>query len=99
MLGLKQDETSNNLKIIRSLFPQDHFSDSCWIWSCVFSSLRENIMEFSLEKSASCGRHSNRRMIMARLWQRNAVPAAAGVDSRSFQGWELLAEDDGPLTC
>lgn len=56
-------------------------------------------MEFSLEKSASCGRHSNRRMIMARLWQRNAVPAAAGVDSRSFQGWELLAEDDGPLTC
>ena len=46
MLGLKQDETSNNLKIIRSLFPQDHFSDSCWIWSCVFSSLRETSWNF-----------------------------------------------------
>lgn len=40
MLGLKQDETSNNLKIIRSLFPQDHFSASCWI-GVVFSHLWE----------------------------------------------------------
>lgn len=78
MLGLKQDETSNNLKIIRSLFPQDHFSDSCWIWSCVFSSLRENIMEFSLEKSASCGRHSNRRIDNGSAVPSGSVARCAG---------------------
>ena len=78
MLGLKQDETSNNLKIIRSLFPQDHFSDSCWICSCVFSSLRENIMEFSLEGQLPVADTRIVVLIMARLYPVAAKRCAGG---------------------
>ena len=95
----KMKEATN--EISKSLFPQEpHFSDSCWVELC-FLIFERNIHGIFIRKSAS-------------LWQTlvssydngSAVPSGsetlcrrAGVDSRSFQGLELLAEDDGPLTC
>ena len=53
-------------------------------------------MEFSLENQLPV---ADTRLIMARLCPVAAKRCAGGVDSRSFQGVELLAEADGPLTC